>query len=148
MDIIEEQFRGDRRHRTRLGRRDIRPDHLHHIVEQHTKGELKHRALRRGANERLEMKDFGDLLEHPLDTPAREVEVQEIRGREPRGVEQIGEQNNRLLARADTASGGGRSAGAWPAHSLTSPSLAPTRAPGHPGRAARGAASAQKGVLG
>ena len=43
------------------------------------------------------MKDFGDLLEHALYTPAGEVEGQEIRGGEQRSVEQIGEQNNRLL---------------------------------------------------
>lgn len=94
MDIVEEQFRGDRRPRARLGRGHIRPHHLHHIVEQDTKRKLKHRALRRGANGPLKVKDFDDLLEHPLDTPAGEVEVKEIGGRKHPGVSQIRVENN------------------------------------------------------
>jgi len=95
------------------------------------------------------MKDFGDLLEHALYTPAGEVEGQEIRGGEQRGVEQIGNENNRLL-RADTSvTRGGRSAGAWPAHSRTTPSLVPkTRPAASCPRCTGGAASAEKGVLG
>ena len=58
---------------------------LHQVVEQQTKGQLKHRALRRGANERLEVKDFGDLLEHPLNTPAGQVEIEQIIGRDTAG---------------------------------------------------------------
>jgi hypothetical protein len=87
MDIVKEQFRRNRRGRTGLGRGDLRPDHLHHVIEQHTKRELKHGPLRRRANEPLEMKDFRDLLEHPLDTPAGEVEVEQFGGRDQHGVE-------------------------------------------------------------
>src|SRR4029434_1540891 len=99
MHIVEEQFGRDRRHRPRLGRGHIRPYHLHHVVEQHTKGKLKDRALWRGANERLEMKDFGDLLKHPLNTPAGQIEVEQLCGRKQRGVQQISKQNNRLFPR-------------------------------------------------
>lgn len=49
--------------------RDVAADDLHQVVEQAAQGELKDRALGRGADEFLEMEHFGDLLEHAFSLP-------------------------------------------------------------------------------
>jgi len=74
-----------------------------------------------------------------LYTPAREVEGQEIGGGEQRGVEQIGEQNNRLLPGPVQSHAADEAPVLGLLTSLTTPSLAPRPAPAHPARAARGA---------
>lgn len=75
MNIVEEEFSGDRGDWADLGRGYIRPHHLHEIVEHQTKGQLKDRALWGATNQGLERKDFRDLLKYPLNTPASQIEI-------------------------------------------------------------------------
>ncbi len=82
------------------------------------------------------MKHFGDLLKYPLNAPARPIEREQIVGGILLCVQQIGEQNNRLLAGTVARSAAARSGAAWPAHTPTIPTLLPTADRGHPGRTA------------
>lgn len=47
----------------------------------------------------LHLENFRDLLEHALDAPTHAVNTQQIRGRIYIGIEQVGDEDERLLAR-------------------------------------------------
>ena len=72
LHVIKELLGGHLFRQTRLGvgRGNIAPQDLHHIIEQQAKGGLKHRGLRCTADQSAQGEHFGDLLKDSLDAPA------------------------------------------------------------------------------
>jgi hypothetical protein len=60
---------------------------------------LKHRALRCAADQMLQRKNLGDLLEHPRDAPTLQVDLQNVVRKIRVGVQQIREQHQRFFPR-------------------------------------------------
>ena len=98
LHVQEQFFGGDGVRVAPLCCGDGCPDHLDHVVQQQAEGELENSGLRRSADQRVEMKHLGDLLEHLLDTPTPRVQCEEFCGGILFRVQEVGQQNDVLFA--------------------------------------------------
>ena len=86
MNIVEDHLTGDSRRAALLRLCNVAASYLQQIVQQQAKRKLKDGTLRSAANEPLQMKHFGNLLENIFNAPATQVGVQEVGCRIPVGV--------------------------------------------------------------
>ena len=84
-----------------LAGRHIGSYHLQQIVDHQAKGRLKDRRLGRAADQMAQLEDLRDLLEHALNSPPGQVHRKQVTGRILLVVQQVGHQQDLLLAGAD-----------------------------------------------
>ena len=94
MNVPKQVLKGYRLSVAFLMSGDIATDHLDHVVQQQAEPELKDRRLRRASDQTLQMKDFRDLLEDLLDSPALQVMIQQILGGITLGIQKVSDNYN------------------------------------------------------